>query len=232
MNRADLAQRFRLVDTRSGRVYPLDGAMPTQSCHAIPPRNSVTKSSPTQAHDAALAGSRTRTANVDPSNSNFLRGGYGDMTNGNTYRNNGMRGYDEEEFRPSEDPNDMPPRGRPTPASTWAYSNPGSDGNSDLTAEGLAHFVEAAIRSFDEDERATFLSMLSETLDQFDTPLSNGGNGNGSPEEQAGRMRRNNNNGNGNDRRPAQDAALVRRAGGTFHDRFPEAGRVLNAFGR
>src|SRR5215472_1769988 len=199
MNRADLAQRFRLVDTRSGRVYPLDGALPTQSCHAIPPRNSVTKSSPTQAHDAALPGGRTGAANVDPANSNYLFGGY-NMANGNHFHrpNNDQNG--EEDFLTSQDPDMMPPRGRASPAAVWSYANGAAD--TDLDPDTLAKFVDAAVRQFDDDERQQFFTMLAATLDLYDTPMSNGDNTwRGTPEQQAG---------NG-DRRSAQDSALVQR---------------------
>ena len=52
----DLGQRFKLIDTVTGIAHPLDWPM-------------------TLARDAALPGGRTGSVNIDPTNSNHLRGG-------------------------------------------------------------------------------------------------------------------------------------------------------------
>ena len=63
---AELVQRFTIVDTHSGRQYRLDEPLP-----------------PMLGQDAALPNGEA-SANIDPANSNFLRGGFGSMNN---YRN-------------------------------------------------------------------------------------------------------------------------------------------------
>jgi hypothetical protein len=204
----DLYSRFRLWDTSTGLLHEIN------------------RSTPPQARDAALpGGGPTGARNIDPGNSNLLRGGYGDMK----YYSNRRNAYDNGE---QDTPGfNLEPRGRATPAMIWSYANGAADAAVD--PQSVAAFLGASLSQMDPAERQECLAAIAEVLGQYDDSPNGNGNGNGngqyaasamSPNDQAAARRRNNNNRNG-DRRAAMDSSL-RHSGGTFHDRFPEASGI------
>jgi len=214
---AKLAQRFVLHDLATGLDHPLDRPLPPL------------------AQDGALPNGKTAATNIDPANSNFLRGGIGNMDANFRNRRNG---YD------NGDP-DMPPRGARgplSPAALWAYSV-GTDGNNDINAvtpQSLCDFVRAALHRFDGPDQQEAINGLAEILDfHLDgaAPAEEDANGNGMNGDRngnAGSFSRTDElartpaglGGNGardQRRRAAQDAALARYDRGSFGQRFPEA---------
>ena len=91
----------------SNAAHEVDQGVRQFAGDALPPA--------TRAPTSSLPGGRTGARNIDDSNSNFLRGGIGNM-DGNNFRR--IRGYDQNGEEDIYDNPDMPVRGRATPAAT------------------------------------------------------------------------------------------------------------------